>query len=179
MQEGVRQMVTPWDEPEELHVRHVRDPRCRVPVAGGARGQRPSHPGAAQTRFNVFISRDVRRVVVVYEIELADLPVKQQGQDEETRADPPRLKALFGVRHGGKVYSPSRNRIKKGTCAAGPSLRTSRTEIARPPRNGSETDSQDRANAGSPKSRGHRHPRSVPVPTRGLPRALPRNPPVP
>ena len=81
VQQGGRRVVPPGVEPEQRHVRQVRQPRDRQPVGKVRRGERPAHAVERQPPHHDRVVRDVLRVVVVEEV------VEQDGEVEEERAD--------------------------------------------------------------------------------------------
>ena len=76
-------MVPAAIQAKELAVQHVRNPGERVPVAGVARGQSPLQPLRGEPLPDVQVAGGVKGIVVVDEIEVADLGVDRESRQEQ------------------------------------------------------------------------------------------------
>ena len=77
VQDQVRQVVAPGLGAPQRHVRHVAEPRQRVPVGGVAARERPGGGGRGQAAQDRAVGGDVLVVVVHQE------PVAQRGQERQ------------------------------------------------------------------------------------------------
>ena len=83
VQQDIVQMVPAACEAEELAVEHVRNPGHREPVGSVARGQRPFQSLRGQSLADVHVAGGVIRIVVVDEVEVANLRVDRKSRQEQ------------------------------------------------------------------------------------------------
>src|SRR2546426_425147 len=74
-------------EPVKLNVEHVRKPGDRKPVGVLERTERPGEAFRGEAGAHMRVSRHVVRVVVIYEIKVADLTVDGGGHKHEKQGD--------------------------------------------------------------------------------------------
>ena len=60
-------MMTPWLEPVQLAIQHVRDRRERVPVGVVNMGKGPLNIAWTETANDPWVGVNVRTIIVVYE----------------------------------------------------------------------------------------------------------------
>ena len=72
---------------EQLTIEHVRNARERVPVVGMNVCERPPNVLRAETRFDVRIISDVRRVIVIDKGETVRLPKNSERDRDQSKTD--------------------------------------------------------------------------------------------
>src|SRR5207247_9022894 len=82
VQNHVRQVMTPWREPEQLVIDHVRQPRQGMPVSPGEGVESPRDTSSGNTPPNVIVAG---YVLVVVKIDKATLDRREERVKEQTR----------------------------------------------------------------------------------------------
>jgi hypothetical protein len=87
MNKHVYQVMPARIESEYLDIKHVRDPRNRVPIAGMEFGESPDKTLGGQAVNDVSVLCDIAGIVIVNEIKSLHLPIDDECGDDQEKAN--------------------------------------------------------------------------------------------
>jgi hypothetical protein len=87
MKEQIHDMVHTWFQPEQLAIRHVRQPCYGMPIGGMGRRKSPRYAFQGQAGLYGWILRNVDIVIIPYEFVATDLPINHQARTDQKKAD--------------------------------------------------------------------------------------------
>jgi len=105
VQDHAGEVVPAGVKPKELNVRHMGQPRKRMPIAGVWRGEGPLQAGCRQTRPHRCVLRHVVRIVELLEVVAPNRGVGGEGgrsqHQHDRRGQEAFLAGTLGVSRGG------------------------------------------------------------------------------
>src|SRR3989442_3009041 len=87
MEDQAGQVMPAWFQPEKLHIKLVRMPCQRMPIAGVTGAECPFHILPVQPTQYVGVIRDVIAVVKVYETAVKHRPISGQRHGTQKRTN--------------------------------------------------------------------------------------------
>ena len=88
-------MVAHRIQPEELDVRHVREPRQRMPIARRRRLKCPDDAGRRQSALDVCVGGDVGRIIIIDKTARQRAAKNRQRRHGQRQADRPGAPSLW------------------------------------------------------------------------------------